>query len=80
MTAEKQPWAEFDYAKMAEEALERAENLKAGMNALRGRKTNGMEEAIRRNAGLKILEEEYYEQKALCRLFRRRALERGQIN
>lgn len=69
----------FDYALMAEEALARVHNLEAGIAKLKAKPVRGMRETLQRYAGLQLLEDELLEQKALYRLFRQRAQDRGQI-
>ncbi len=69
---------EFDYAGMAEQTSAVLKRLEAGLERVRAVPVRGMEDQIRQNTRINLLEEEILEQKALLRLFLQRARERGQ--
>lgn len=72
-------WAEFDYAKMAAEALERVEKLKAGIDRLKKQPTRGMSEKLERAAALQSLEDALFEQEILYRCLRQKARDRDKF-
>ncbi len=83
MTAERHLWAdgkaeEFDYAKMAAEALERVDMLKAELDALRAAPAHGFEEALCKNSRIHLKEDQLMEHRSAYRFFAQRAKERGQ--
>ncbi len=69
---------EFDYAKMAEQTATVLKSLETGLEKVRLAPVHGMEERVRQNNRINLLEEEIMEQRALLRLFRQRARDRGQ--
>ncbi len=70
---------EFDYAKMAGQTAAVLKSLEAGLDKVRSTPVHGMEERTRQNSRINLLEEEIMEQRALLRLFRQRARDRGQL-